>query len=104
MSLSAAHNHRRVQKPCPEGVVLPASVKRTFTLRLTAVMLVASQHREAIMYAVVRTYSGQGANSLFNLLEQRKAEIESISSVIAVTVGHPQWPATWLMLMPCSER
>ncbi len=30
------------------------------------------------MYAVVRTYSGQGANSLFNLLEQRKEEVESI--------------------------
>ena len=30
------------------------------------------------MYAVVRTYSGQGANSLFNLLEQRKADVESV--------------------------
>ncbi len=30
------------------------------------------------MHAVVRTYSGQGANTLFNLLEQRKAEVERI--------------------------
>jgi hypothetical protein len=30
------------------------------------------------MYAIVRTYSGQGANSLFNLLEQRKEEVESV--------------------------
>ncbi len=30
------------------------------------------------MYAVVRTYSGKGAISLFNLLEQRTKEVESI--------------------------
>ncbi len=30
------------------------------------------------MHAVVRTYSGQGANTLFILLEQRKAEVERI--------------------------
>lgn len=30
------------------------------------------------MYAVVRTYSGQGAKELFELLEQRKAEVEEI--------------------------
>ncbi len=30
------------------------------------------------MHAVVRTYSGQGAKELFDLLEQRKAEIENI--------------------------
>ena len=30
------------------------------------------------MHAVVRTYSGQGANTLFKLLEQRKAEVERI--------------------------
>jgi hypothetical protein len=33
---------------------------------------------EEIMHAVVRTYSGQGAKELFDLLEQRKAEVESI--------------------------
>ena len=30
------------------------------------------------MHAVVRTYSGQGAKQLFDLLEQRKAEVESL--------------------------
>ena len=30
------------------------------------------------MHAVVRTYSGQGAKELFDLLEQRKAEVESL--------------------------
>jgi hypothetical protein len=29
------------------------------------------------MHAVVRTYSGQGAKELFDLLEQRKADVES---------------------------
>lgn len=29
------------------------------------------------MYAVVRKYSGQGAKELFDLLEQRKADVES---------------------------
>ena len=30
------------------------------------------------MHAVVRTYSGQGAKELFELLEQRKAEVEDL--------------------------
>jgi hypothetical protein len=30
------------------------------------------------MYAVVRDYSGEGAGALFDILEQRKAEVESI--------------------------
>ena len=30
------------------------------------------------MYAVVRTYSGAGANNLFDLLEQRKKDVESL--------------------------
>lgn len=30
------------------------------------------------MHAVVRTYSGQGAKELLNLLEQRKAEVERL--------------------------
>ena len=30
------------------------------------------------MYAVVRNYSGAGAKQLFDLLEQRKAEVESV--------------------------
>jgi hypothetical protein len=30
------------------------------------------------MHAVVRTYSGQGAKELFDLLEQRKADVEKL--------------------------
>ena len=30
------------------------------------------------MYAVVRTYSGKGAKELFDVLEKRKAEVESV--------------------------
>ena len=30
------------------------------------------------MYAVVRSYSGSGAKDLFGVLEERKAEVESI--------------------------
>ena len=30
------------------------------------------------MHAVVRTYYGQGAKELFDLIEQRKAEVESL--------------------------
>ena len=30
------------------------------------------------MHAVVRTYSGQGAKELFDLLEQRKGEVERL--------------------------
>ena len=30
------------------------------------------------MHAVVRTYSGQGAVALFELLEQRKSEVEEV--------------------------
>ena len=35
------------------------------------------------MYAVVRTYSGPGADSLFNLLERRKAEVESVIRAVS---------------------
>lgn len=30
------------------------------------------------MHAVIRSYSGSGANALFDLLEERKAEVESV--------------------------
>jgi hypothetical protein len=30
------------------------------------------------MHAVIRTYSGQGAKELFDLLEQRKSDVESL--------------------------
>ena len=43
------------------------------------------------MYAVVRTYSGQGAKELFDLLEGRKAEVEelirSVSGLHAYTMA-----------------
>ena len=35
------------------------------------------------MYAVVRTYSGQGAKELFDLLERRKAEVESVIRAVS---------------------
>jgi hypothetical protein len=38
---------------------------------------------EDIMHAVVRTYSGPGARELFDLLEQRKGEVEGIIGAIA---------------------
>ena len=30
------------------------------------------------MHAVIRNYSGRGANALFDLLEERKAEVEGV--------------------------
>jgi hypothetical protein len=36
------------------------------------------EQREDFMHAVVRTYSGQGAKELFELLEQRKSEVEDL--------------------------
>jgi hypothetical protein len=33
---------------------------------------------EADMYAVVRTYSGAGASRLFDVLEERKREVEAV--------------------------
>jgi len=33
---------------------------------------------EADMYAVVRTYSGAGASRLFDVLEQRKSDVEAV--------------------------
>ncbi len=42
------------------------------------------------MYAVVRSYSGKGAKELFDLLEQRKSEVEdlirSVSGFTAYTL------------------
>ncbi len=35
------------------------------------------------MYAVVRNYSGQGAKALFDLLEQRKDEVERVIGAVA---------------------
>ena len=35
------------------------------------------QHGEAIVHAVIRTYSGQGAKELFDILEQRRGEVQN---------------------------
>ena len=40
------------------------------------------------MYAVVRTYSGAGAKELFNLLEQRKAEVEAVMRTVPGLVSY----------------
>jgi hypothetical protein len=40
------------------------------------------------MYAVVRTYSGTGAKELFNLLEQRKAEVEALMRTVPGLVSY----------------
>ncbi len=40
------------------------------------------------MYAVVRTYSGPGANELFELLEQRKAEVDDLIRPISGFVSY----------------
>ena len=49
------------------------------------------EQSEGLMHAVVRTYSGQGARELFELLEQRKAEVEdlirSVSGLQAYTLA-----------------
>jgi restriction endonuclease Mrr len=37
-----------------------------------------TQVRESLMHAVVRNYSGTGAKELFDLLEARKGEVESL--------------------------
>ncbi len=40
------------------------------------------------MYAVVRSYSGSGAKELFDLLEERQGEIESIIRPVTGFVGY----------------
>ncbi len=40
------------------------------------------------MYAVVRNYSGSGAGELFDLLEQRKSEVEEIIRSVKGFVGY----------------
>ena len=40
------------------------------------------------MYAVVRTYSGKGAKELFDVLEKRKTEVESIMRPIKGFVSY----------------
>lgn len=40
------------------------------------------------MHAVVRNYSGQGAKELFDLLEQRKADVESLIRSVSGFVSY----------------
>jgi hypothetical protein len=40
------------------------------------------------MYAVVRTYSGTNAKQLFDLIEQRKAEVEAVIRSVAGLVTY----------------
>lgn len=40
------------------------------------------------MYAVIRNYSGAGAKELFGLLEERKAEVESIIRAVSGFVSY----------------
>jgi hypothetical protein len=40
------------------------------------------------MYAAMRTYSGTGAKELFNLLEQRKTEVEAVIRTVPGLVSY----------------
>jgi len=40
------------------------------------------------MQAVIRTYSGKGSKELFDLLEQRKADVESVMRPIKGFVSY----------------
>jgi hypothetical protein len=40
------------------------------------------------MHAVIRTYSGAGAKELFDLLEQRKADVEGIMKSVTGLVSY----------------
>jgi restriction endonuclease Mrr len=40
------------------------------------------------MHAVIRTYSGRGAKELFDVLEQRKADVESVMRPIKGFVSY----------------
>jgi restriction endonuclease Mrr len=40
------------------------------------------------MHAVIRTYSGEGAKELFDLLEQRKSDVESLIRSVKGFVGY----------------
>ncbi|QRM27629.1 hypothetical protein [Microvirga sp. VF16] len=40
------------------------------------------------MHAVIRTYSGEGAKELFDLLETRKSDVESLIRTVKGFVGY----------------
>jgi hypothetical protein len=41
-----------------------------------------------VMYAVIRTYSGKGAKELFDLLEQRTGDVESVMKSVSGLVSY----------------
>jgi len=43
---------------------------------------------ETVMHAVIRSYSGAGATNLFNLLEERKDEVEDIIRAVTGFVSY----------------
>jgi hypothetical protein len=47
-----------------------------------------SRLKEAVMYAVVRSYSGQGGSELFDQLEQRNDEIKELIGGVAGFVSY----------------
>src|SRR3954451_19897408 len=63
---------RRSAKRCSESHLVRARV-----LRSQAGAAKAGQE-DRPMHAVIRTYSGQGAKELFDLLEQRKSDVERL--------------------------
>ncbi len=48
----------------------------------------SSSFREGLMHAVVRNYSGTGAKELFDLLEARKGEVESLIRSVTGLVSY----------------
>jgi hypothetical protein len=43
---------------------------------------------EGLMHAAVRTYSGQGASALFDVIEERKAEVQAMMEAITGFVSY----------------
>ena len=43
---------------------------------------------EGLMHAAVRTYSGQGAGALFDVIEERKAEVQAMMEAITGFVSY----------------
>jgi hypothetical protein len=50
--------------------------------------VVKPQKREGLMYVVVRSYAGQGASELFDLLGQREEDVKSLISGVSGFVSY----------------
>jgi hypothetical protein len=48
----------------------------------------SATRKEGLMYAVVRTYSGQGASELFELLGQREEDVKALISGVPGFVNY----------------